>query len=338
MCFSPQFPQNQNTLLQWLQLVSFHSKSTSTEDLANLAELSQNPPDVDNPSKEVCDVFNQVKVSVDNKKWNPKLSSISQLICESIREQLNQASNNTKTLNYSDTVINCEAPPFNVSDIRDENSDSEDLATDLIGWLQLVEFHGQSTSIDDLGCIKSLALNIPRLRDPSAEINEIIKRVKLVAEKQMFDNKLSPMSKQACESIRLNPTSIRLCDFPFEGSNSDSSEEISEEILAIEESNINLLPEPKPTTSWRNSICNLDAYWIDSLRINLDILCDFIPFASTLTNIINLFQKCIIFSSEEISKSPDQDRYWRYIDNKDNLRCALLAVPFLNVLVAIYYY
>lgn len=79
------------------------------------------------------------------------------------------------------------------------------------------------------------------------------------------------------------------------------------------------------------------SYCEDDFRIDLDRFCDFIPITSTVTNLIDLFQKHA-YSAVEKTGASRQNSYWSYIGNKDNLRCILLAIPFFNIPVAIYYY
>ncbi|MGL5263329.1 MAG: ankyrin repeat domain-containing protein [Candidatus Rhabdochlamydia sp.] len=65
----------------------------------------------------------------------------------------------------------------------------------------------------------------------------------------------------------------------------------------------------------------------------VDRVCDYIPFVSTASNIVDLFQKCVYKClPENIAKN----RYWSHINWKDVSRCLILLVPILgNIYIAI---
>jgi hypothetical protein len=71
-----------------------------------------------------------------------------------------------------------------------------------------------------------------------------------------------------------------------------------------------------------------------------DDVASFIPFASTVTNLVNLFQKCVILPLIEhnmIHLNPKFEHYYTYLKNKSFLRCFALLIPFLgNFIVAAY--
>ena len=68
--------------------------------------------------------------------------------------------------------------------------------------------------------------------------------------------------------------------------------------------------------------------------VSVDHGCDKIPFLSTVTNIVNIFQKCVIlpFLSQ---KTIDKSKYYSHLQKKGLLDCTLLAIPFIgNILGA----
>lgn len=67
--------------------------------------------------------------------------------------------------------------------------------------------------------------------------------------------------------------------------------------------------------------------------IEADQLCDYIPFLSTVTNLVDLFLKYVILETEENYANP----LYTYLQDKNTLRCLTLLVPVLgNVLIAIF--
>lgn len=70
--------------------------------------------------------------------------------------------------------------------------------------------------------------------------------------------------------------------------------------------------------------------------IQTDRICDYIPLASTITNLVDLFEKCA-FRGCCNSKSITENRYFSHINDKKILRCIILLVPILgNIIIAIY--
>lgn len=73
-------------------------------------------------------------------------------------------------------------------------------------------------------------------------------------------------------------------------------------------------------------------------RVGLDKICDYVPFVSSFTNVIDLVQKKR-FKSEEVKHDPPplKSKYVTYIEHKSDLRCAILLFPIVgNVLVGAY--
>ncbi|MBS4168460.1 ankyrin repeat domain-containing protein [Parachlamydia sp. AcF125] len=73
-----------------------------------------------------------------------------------------------------------------------------------------------------------------------------------------------------------------------------------------------------------------------SFLVKADQVSDYIPGISTITNLIDLFQKCVLFTSKQkvnISKS----HYYTYLQQKSFARCGALLIPVLgNIIVAVY--
>jgi hypothetical protein len=90
-------------LMTWLQLVFFHSQSTSPEDLQTLKELSLSPPNTDNAPEEVQELIERVKEAADKKIFDPKLSPKSQRAYLLIREQLQEKPKCARQLFSSDS-------------------------------------------------------------------------------------------------------------------------------------------------------------------------------------------------------------------------------------------
>ena len=71
---------------------------------------------------------------------------------------------------------------------------------------------------------------------------------------------------------------------------------------------------------------------IGTVFVRLDQLSDYVPFVSTASNTINLFQKSVYrFLPEKTQQNP----YWTHIHNKEMFRCCILLVPILgNIYIA----
>lgn len=64
-----------------------------------------------------------------------------------------------------------------------------------------------------------------------------------------------------------------------------------------------------------------------------DQICDYIPVISTVSNLVDLFQKCVC---KCLSKATLENWYWRQIQDKCLLRCFILLIPILgNIYVLI---
>lgn len=80
----------------------------------------------------------------------------------------------------------------------------------------------------------------------------------------------------------------------------------------------------------------MSAIAVSGTLICLDQTCDRLPVVSTVTNLIDLFEKCA-FTCCCKPNSIHSNRYFSYIHNKSILRSLVLLVPILgNILVGVY--
>ncbi len=75
-------------------------------------------------------------------------------------------------------------------------------------------------------------------------------------------------------------------------------------------------------------------------RVEIDNICDYIPFVSSYTNIVDLVQKKRFKKEEEEFKQEPpllKSKYVTHIVNKPDIRCAVLIIPIIgNAIVGIY--
>ncbi|GEM_PF-5354749 len=69
--------------------------------------------------------------------------------------------------------------------------------TELASWLTMVQYHSQSGSAESMETLKQLADTIPEYQNLTLAEEEIINRVKNIAQQKTFDPNLSPASKGA---------------------------------------------------------------------------------------------------------------------------------------------
>lgn len=75
---------------------------------------------------------------------------------------------------------------------------------------------------------------------------------------------------------------------------------------------------------------------VNNALVRIDQICDYVPIASTITNLVDIFEKCA-FSGCCSSESINSNRYFSHINDKSILRCVILLVPILgNIIVGIY--
>jgi Domain of unknown function (DUF4116) len=75
---------------------------------------------------------------------------------------------------------------------------------------------------------------------------------------------------------------------------------------------------------------------VGNFFVKADNVCDYIPAVSTLSNLTDLFQKCVVLpfvSTQSITNS----HYYTHLKNKSILRCIILLIPVVgNIIVGIY--
>ena len=74
---------------------------------------------------------------------------------------------------------------------------------------------------------------------------------------------------------------------------------------------------------------------LSKVMISLDNFCDYVPFVSTLTNLIDIFGKGVLkavsYVSKETSVELGKNRYFKHIRDEKTLEtCVYLAIPFYN--------
>lgn len=73
---------------------------------------------------------------------------------------------------------------------------------------------------------------------------------------------------------------------------------------------------------------------VSRMLINIDVVCDYIPFVSTITNLVDLFQKTLTLPEPNRSQ---ENPYYTYLREKDDFRCKVLLVPiFGNIFIMLY--
>jgi hypothetical protein len=75
---------------------------------------------------------------------------------------------------------------------------------------------------------------------------------------------------------------------------------------------------------------------VPRVLVKIDNFCDYVPFVSSVINMVDLFQKCVILPL--IQKSTVQaSQYYKHLDQKSFARCALLMIPvFGNIIIGVY--
>ncbi len=73
-----------------------------------------------------------------------------------------------------------------------------------------------------------------------------------------------------------------------------------------------------------------------SFFVNADKISAYIPIASTITNLVDLFLKCVVLprmNKEDIAKN----HYYTHLKEKSFIRCITLLIPVLgNIVIGIY--
>lgn len=81
-----------------------------------------------------------------------------------------------------------------------------------------------------------------------------------------------------------------------------------------------------------------------NIFVKTDCFCDYVPFVSSITNLVDLFQKCVVLPFIECVVLPFIDNatitsnhYYKHINEKSFVRCFLLVIPVIgNLIVGIY--
>jgi hypothetical protein len=75
---------------------------------------------------------------------------------------------------------------------------------------------------------------------------------------------------------------------------------------------------------------------IASPLVTLDVISDYIPVVSTLTNLVVLFQKCLVVPFMK-ADFIDTSHYFTHLKSKTFVRCIVLIIPVLgNAIVLLY--
>lgn len=75
---------------------------------------------------------------------------------------------------------------------------------------------------------------------------------------------------------------------------------------------------------------------ITNRLVKADQVCDYIPFVSTVSNLIDLFQKYVVLPFLQ-QDTINASRYYQHLQQKSFLRCFALIIPILgNIIVGIY--
>lgn len=73
-----------------------------------------------------------------------------------------------------------------------------------------------------------------------------------------------------------------------------------------------------------------------SALVRLDVMLDYVPVASTVTNLVDLFQKVLVLPFMD-KDYVDSSHYFTHLNEKSFARCVLLLVPVIgNLMVMIY--
>jgi hypothetical protein len=75
---------------------------------------------------------------------------------------------------------------------------------------------------------------------------------------------------------------------------------------------------------------------VSNFLVKIDCFCDYVPFVSSVTNLIDLFQKCVILLLMDKSKIASS-HYYKHLDQKSFSRCIVLVIPVIgNIIIGIY--
>lgn len=83
---------------------------------------------------------------------------------------------------------------------------------------------------------------------------------------------------------------------------------------------------------YQTSCCESLNNIVNDLAIRADDFCDYIPFLSTATTIINIFQKCVILPILNLCSSK-KGHYYTNLEYKSMTRCLWLLIPIIGNIV-----
>ena len=73
-----------------------------------------------------------------------------------------------------------------------------------------------------------------------------------------------------------------------------------------------------------------------SFLVKADRVCDYVPLLSSVSNLVDLFQKCVVLPLMD-KETIESNHYFKHLDQKSFLRCLVLVIPvFGNLGVGIY--
>jgi hypothetical protein len=76
---------------------------------------------------------------------------------------------------------------------------------------------------------------------------------------------------------------------------------------------------------------------LNKFLVEIDSFLDYIPIVSTVSNLIDIFQKKAIIPHLQSNKSSVlKEHYFCHINSKDSVRCVILLVPFLGNALTFY--
>ncbi|HEY4832303.1 MAG TPA: hypothetical protein VIH61_07070 [Waddliaceae bacterium] len=74
---------------------------------------------------------------------------------------------------------------------------------------------------------------------------------------------------------------------------------------------------------------------ISNLLVKIDHFCDYIPLVSSVTNLVDLFQKCVVLPFMD-KTTIVSNHYYKHINEKSFVRCFLLVIPVIgNIIIGI---
>lgn len=76
---------------------------------------------------------------------------------------------------------------------------------------------------------------------------------------------------------------------------------------------------------------------IDDMLTMADYVCDYTPIISTVSNLVDLFQKVVIFPLTSMGLDIKKSHYYSHLNGKSISRCIILLIPFIgNFIIGMY--